>query len=159
MNTGHARDPAQGSPKFCSNNRPGDFFLNFLADEAQNTFKASSIIFKTFDDLEHDILQAIRLTVPHIYTIGPLSMMCHRLPDNLLKSVKSSLWREDTECLKWQDCCANGSVIYVNFGSTTVMTAQQLIELAWGLVNTNHPFLWVIRPDLVSAIKRVGPKI
>ena len=126
-----------------------EFFLNFLA---QNTLKASTIIFNTYDDLEYDILRAIRLMVPHIYTIGPLSMMCRWLPDNLLKSAKSSMWKEDTECLKWLDCYANSSVIYVNFWSTTVVTAQQLLELAWGLANsnTNHPFLWVIRPDLVS---------
>ncbi|KAL7245643.1 hypothetical protein ACSBR2_000887 [Camellia fascicularis] len=29
------------------------------------------------------------------------------------------------------------------------MTSQQLIEFAWGLVNSKKTFLWVIRPDLV----------
>ncbi|CAN0903319.1 UDP-glycosyltransferase 85A8 [Linum grandiflorum] len=39
---------------------------------------------------------------------------------------------------------------YVNFGSITVMTPDQLIEFAWGLAKSEKPFLWIIRPDLVS---------
>ncbi|GMP45946.1 hypothetical protein CsSME_00014280 [Camellia sinensis var. sinensis] len=29
------------------------------------------------------------------------------------------------------------------------MTAQQLIEFAWGLANSSHTFLWIIRPDRI----------
>ncbi|CAN0903316.1 UDP-glycosyltransferase 85A8 [Linum grandiflorum] len=32
----------------------------------------------------------------------------------------------------------------------TVMTPDQLIEFAWGLAKSEKPFLWIIRPDLVS---------
>ncbi|KAI3952377.1 hypothetical protein MKX01_005244 [Papaver californicum] len=39
--------------------------------------------------------------------------------------------------------------MYVNFGSITVMTTQQLVECAWGLANSKHNFLWIIRPGLV----------
>ncbi|KAL1540456.1 7-deoxyloganetin glucosyltransferase [Salvia divinorum] len=42
------------------------------------------------------------------------------------------------------------SVVYVNFGSITVMTPGQLTEFAWGLANSGVSFLWIIRPDLVS---------
>ncbi|KAH6757437.1 UDP-glucosyl transferase 85A2 [Perilla frutescens var. hirtella] len=49
------------------------------------------------------------------------------------------------------------SVVYVNFGSITVMTPHQLTEFAWGLANTNRAFLWIIRPDLVSADRKVLP--
>jgi UDP:flavonoid glycosyltransferase YjiC (YdhE family) len=31
----------------------------------------------------------------------------------------------------------------------TVMTAEKLLEFAWGLANSKQPFLWIIRPDLV----------
>ncbi|KAF7803733.1 7-deoxyloganetin glucosyltransferase-like [Senna tora] len=42
------------------------------------------------------------------------------------------------------------SVFYVNFGSITVMSPQQLYEFAWGLANSKKTFLWIIRPDLVD---------
>ena len=37
------------------------------------------------------------------------------------------------------------------------MTNENLIEFAWGLANSNHPFLWVVRPDLVSGDSAVIP--
>ena len=38
---------------------PKDFMLNFVIDEVQNSLKASMTIFNTFEDLEHEVLQAI----------------------------------------------------------------------------------------------------
>ncbi|MQL74390.1 hypothetical protein Taro_006753 [Colocasia esculenta] len=49
-------------------------------------------------------------------------------------------------------CGDRTSVLYVNFGSITVFTAQQLVEFALGLADSGQPFLWVIRPDLVAAV-------
>lgn len=57
--------------------------------------------------------------------------------------------RIERECLDWLATKEPNSVVYVNFGSITVMTAQQMSEFAWGLANSNHNFLWVVRPDLV----------
>ncbi|PON87600.1 UDP-glucuronosyl/UDP-glucosyltransferase [Trema orientale] len=42
------------------------------------------------------------------------------------------------------------SVIYVSFGSVTVMTKHDLMEFWYGLVNSKQRFLWVIRPDLIA---------
>ncbi|XXG76428.1 hypothetical protein AAC387_Pa08g0780 [Persea americana] len=138
---------------------PKDFTLNFVIDEVQNSLKASMTIFNTFEDLEHEVLHAIRsMFPPRIYTIGPLLLQCRLLPDDVLKSVKSSMWKEEVECLKWLDSHEAASVIYVNFGSTTVSTPQQLIEFAWGIAHSNHPFLWVIRPDLVMGDHTILPQ-
>ncbi|KAK9930491.1 hypothetical protein M0R45_027528 [Rubus argutus] len=52
---------------------------------------------------------------------------------------------------------APNSVVYVNFGSITVMTNEQLVEFAWGLANRNMTFLWVIRPDLVAGKSAIVP--
>ncbi|KAI3893801.1 hypothetical protein MKW92_040291 [Papaver armeniacum] len=43
------------------------------------------------------------------------------------------------------------SVIYVSFGSLADMEETELVETAWGLVNSGHPFLWVVRPGLVRS--------
>ncbi|KAG4925166.1 hypothetical protein JHK87_050708 [Glycine soja] len=62
---------------------------------------------------------------------------------------KHELYEEDPKCLEWLESKESGSVVYVNFGSITVMSAEQLLEFAWGLANSKKPFLWIIRPDLV----------
>ena len=52
--------------------------------------------------------------------------------------------------LEWLDKRSPNSVIYVNYGSLAILTPKQLEEFAWGLANSNHPFLWIIRSDLVE---------
>ncbi|KAG6414919.1 hypothetical protein SASPL_122296 [Salvia splendens] len=70
--------------------------------------------------------------------------------DTRLEPLASNLWKEETGCIDWLDTMAPASVVYVNFGSITVMTANQMTEFAWGLANSKKPFLWIIRPDIVS---------
>ncbi|CAH8253203.1 unnamed protein product [Arabidopsis lyrata] len=48
----------------------------------------------------------------------------------------TNMWREEMECLDWLDTKSPNSVVYVNFGSITVMSAKQLVEFAWGLAAT-----------------------
>ncbi|XP_057974120.1 7-deoxyloganetin glucosyltransferase-like [Malania oleifera] len=56
----------------------------------------------------------------------------------------SNLWKEDRSCLEWLDSREANFVVYVNFGSITVMINNQLMEFAWGLANSNQSFLWII---------------
>ncbi|KAF9621327.1 hypothetical protein IFM89_019413 [Coptis chinensis] len=79
-----------------------------------------------------------------------LNMPVNLIPGNTqLRSIGSNLWVEDQQCIQWLDIQELNSIVYVNFGSHTVMTTEQLIEFAWGLANSKQPFLWVIRFDLV----------
>jgi hypothetical protein len=48
-------------------------------------------------------------------------------------------------------------MMYVSFGSITVLSDEQLIEFAWGLEASNQPFLWAIRSDLVQGHSIVLP--
>ncbi|KAK3414143.1 hypothetical protein EUGRSUZ_I02651 [Eucalyptus grandis] len=134
-----------------------DILLNFIIQEVERSSRASAVILNTFDTLEHDVLESLSSVFPHIYTIGPLQLLADQIQDEALRSVGGSLWREEPECLPWLDSKEPGSVVYVNFGSITVMTAGQLIEFAWGLANSQKPFLWIIRPDLVASESAVLP--
>ncbi|GJZ04409.1 hypothetical protein Tco_0537684 [Tanacetum coccineum] len=60
-----------------------------------------------------------------------------------------SLWKEEPDCFQWLESKEPNSVIYVNYGSHTVMSLQDLMEFALGLDNSNHHFLWIIRLDLI----------
>ncbi|XP_044446295.1 UDP-glycosyltransferase 85A1-like, partial [Triticum aestivum] len=105
---------------------------------------ADGILLNTFDDLEYTSLAAIRERLPNTITIGPLISLSSYLP-----SVTSSLWKEDIVCTSWLDKQPDGSVVYVNFGSITVMSTEQMVEFARGLDGAGSPFLWVVRPDMV----------
>ncbi|XXG61194.1 hypothetical protein AAC387_Pa04g2909 [Persea americana] len=143
---------------FIQTTDPNDIMLNFAEEEAQRSFKASAVILNAFHDLEHEVLTALTSMFPHIYSIGSLCLLLNQTShDTRLKSIRSNLWKEETECLEWLDRKEPGSVVYVHFGSITVMTPQQLTEFAWGLANSNHPFLWVIRPDLVEGDSAMLP--
>ncbi|KAL6310756.1 hypothetical protein AAG906_006050 [Vitis piasezkii] len=136
-------------PTFLRTTDLNDIMLNFVRVEAERASRASAVILNTFDALEKDVLDALSATLPPVYSIGPLQHLVDQISDDRLKSMGSNLWKEQTDCLQWLDSKEPNSVVYVNFGSITVMTSQQLTEFAWGLANSNKPFLWIIRPDLV----------
>uniref|UniRef100_A0A1J3H8P9 Glycosyltransferase n=1 Tax=Noccaea caerulescens TaxID=107243 RepID=A0A1J3H8P9_NOCCA len=138
-------------PSFIRTTNPDDIMLNFLVRETDRAKRASAIILNTFDDLEHDVIQSMQSILPPVYSIGPLHLLVQQEIDENsgIGRMGSNLWREETECLNWLNTKSQNSVVYVNFGSITVMTAEQLVEFAWGLAATGKEFFWVIRPDLV----------
>jgi hypothetical protein len=136
-----------------------DIMVKFALGEVENARNASALIFNTFDELENDVLTALKPTYPPIFTIGPLQTLLEYevSHDTSLNSIKSNLWIEEPNILNWLDSKQPNTVVYVNFGSVTVMSPQQLIEFAWGLVNTKLSFLWIIRPDLVIGESAILP--
>ncbi|KAL8553522.1 hypothetical protein ACS0TY_002001 [Phlomoides rotata] len=134
---------------------PNDSLLNFLPTQLARSSKAAAIIMNTFDSLEHSVLSALSLICPPICTLGPLHLIVNQLPGNKnLKWMSSSLWKEDSSCLKWLDSKPQNSVLYVNFGSITVLNPRQLCEFAWGLAKSKKNFVWIVRPDLFEGGSR-----
>ncbi|XP_061364228.1 7-deoxyloganetin glucosyltransferase-like [Gastrolobium bilobum] len=144
-------------PTFIRTTDPDDLMLEYVQWVCKKAREASAIIFNTFDALEHDVLEAFSSILPPVYSIGPLNFLLNDVADKELKAIGSNLWKEEPECLEWLDTKEPNSVVYVNFGSVTVMTNDQLIEFAWGLANSNKTFLWIIRPDLVSGENAILP--
>ncbi|CAI8585581.1 unnamed protein product [Vicia faba] len=147
-------------PSFIRTTDPNDVMVDFVLWECERALKASAIILNTFDALEHDVLEAFSSinNLPPVYSIGPLNFLFKDVTDKELNSIGSNLWKEERECLEWLESKEPNTVVYVNFGSVTVMTNDQLIEFAWGLANSEKTFLWVIRPDLVAGENSVLPR-
>ncbi|XVF61612.1 hypothetical protein PTKIN_Ptkin08bG0144500 [Pterospermum kingtungense] len=145
-------------PSFIRTTDPNDIMFDFTGSEAQNCLKSSAIIFNTFDELEHEVLEAIVAQFPHFYTIGPLTLLGRHVPESQFSSLRSSLWKEDTSCIEWLNKEEPNSVVYVNYGSVTVMSDHHLKEFAWGLANSKHPFLWIVRPDVVMGESAILPE-
>ena len=74
-----------------------------------------------------------------------------------MKSIDSNLWKEEPGCVEWLNSKEPYSVVYVNFGSITIIKPQQLIGFAWGLAKNEKPLLWIIRLDLVVGDTAIVP--
>jgi hypothetical protein len=121
--------------------RFNDKFYNRII---KDTFhRASAIVYNTYNELESDVMNELYSMFPSLYTIGPLSSFLNQTPQNDLASLGSNLWKEDTKCLEWLESKERGSVVYVNFGSVTVMIPEQILEFAWGLAKSKKPFLLI----------------
>ncbi|XP_062191095.1 UDP-glycosyltransferase 88B1-like [Phragmites australis] len=103
--------------------------------------EARGFIVNSFDWLEARALKALRYgfcthgrSTPPVYCIGPLV-----LPGNTGGSG------ERHACLVWLDSQPNRSVVFLSFGSMGIFSAAQLREIARGLENSGHRFLWVVR--------------
>ncbi|XP_057431123.1 linamarin synthase 1-like [Lotus japonicus] len=145
-------------PSFIRVTDLNDIMFNFMGSEAQNCLRSSTIIINSFQDLDTEALDTLRATNPNIYSIGPLHLLGRHFPEkeNGFKESGSSLWKNDTECMKWLDKWEPSSVIYVNYGSITVMSEHHLKEFAWGIANSKLPFLWIMRPDVVMGDESIN---
>nr|CAB3456156.1 unnamed protein product [Digitaria exilis] len=120
--------------------------LQNIVDAARSS---SGVILNTFQDLENSDIQKISngLGVP-LYTVGPL----HKISSG----TESSLLEQDQTCLNWLDTQEADSVLYVSLGSLASMDEKEMLETAWGLANSQMPFLWVIRHNMVKSSRQVS---
>lgn len=149
-------------PSFIRTTDRGDIMLNYLLRETARLLSLpDAVIVNTFDGLERQVLDEMRAqALPPVYTLGPLLLHERRVvPEGspLDVAVRSNLWKEQVGLLEWLDGRAPRSVVYVNYGSITVMTNEQMLEFAWGLASSGYPFLWNVRPDLVKGDAAVLP--
>jgi hypothetical protein len=117
--------------------------LHQLYEKISNQVKAcSGLIWNSFEEIERDALSKLSqvFTVP-IFHIGPF----HKY----FPASSSSLITPDQSCISWLDTQTPNSVLYVSFGSLAAVNETEFLEMAWGLLHSNQPFLWVVRPGLV----------
>ncbi|XP_059628006.1 7-deoxyloganetic acid glucosyl transferase-like [Cornus florida] len=139
-------------PSFFRANDINDPHIQLTKTGIRKDLLAHAVIKNTFDDLEGPVLSQMRTHFPNIYSIGPLHAHRRtRLGAETMSTTSGSFWGDDRKCLTWLDSQPSKSVIYVSFGSITIMTREQHMEFWYGLVNSGQRFLWVIRPDFIAA--------
>ncbi|CAL1400165.1 unnamed protein product [Linum trigynum] len=152
-------------PSFAITTDAEDVMFHFLRIEARNCLKSRAIIFNTFDAFEGKALTTIRKDYfpwpSQIYTIGPLVLLGDEEMSEpavtASRTISSNLWKEDLKCMEWLDQREPRSVVYVNYGSITVMSDEHLKEFAWGLAESKRPFLWIVRPDILRGESAILP--
>ncbi|KAM3205147.1 hypothetical protein P3L10_028557 [Capsicum annuum] len=112
-----------------------------------NIGSSAATICNTMQDLENSLLLRLQehYKVP-FFPIGPLHKMAPI-------TSSTSLLEEDNICIEWLDRQASNSILYVILGSLMKINEKELIETAWGLANSDQPFLWVIQPGSVSGFQ------
>nr|GMC59790.1 7-deoxyloganetin glucosyltransferase-like [Ipomoea batatas] len=129
---------------------PNNPFIDYMISQVSKSYKASAVIFHTFDELEPEVCEALSSMFNRVYTIGPIPMLLKGLPESEIDKIKCNLWKEDLTCTQWLDTKNPKSVVYVNFGSLAITNPEKLVELAMGLSKSTQNFLWIIRPELIS---------
>ncbi|KAL2525795.1 UDP-glycosyltransferase 76F1 [Abeliophyllum distichum] len=125
-------------------------FYELLASMIQETKNSSGLIWNSFEELEESALPKLRQDFPiPIFPVGPF----HKH----FTVSSSSLIADDTSSISWLNEQSPTSVIYVGFGSIAAIEEKEFIEIAWGLVNSKLPFLWVVRPGLVRGAEWIEP--
>jgi len=114
-------------------------------------------ICNTFEELEHSSLQHMRKSNGRpVWAVGPI------LPTWLLSSSASNASidsdfllrgnQPDAEstraCFQWLDSQEPSTVLFVSFGSQSLISSSYMKELALGLESSQQPFIWVVRPPL-----------
>ncbi|KAK9664528.1 hypothetical protein RND81_14G048700 [Saponaria officinalis] len=125
---------------------PYTFALPTFQEQIEELEKEETptILVNTFEELEVDALKAIeRFTLIPVGPLLPLRNLEVRDPSDDRLSSGRDLRGEDY--LKWLDSQEESKVIYVSFGSISVLSRAQQEELARALIQTHRPFLWVIR--------------
>ncbi|KAL4016707.1 hypothetical protein IC575_024364 [Cucumis melo] len=131
--------------------------LNFMCEVMNRCEEASAVIFNTCDPLETDVVDSLSPILQSIYTIGPLHMLAKQIDDENVRAIGLNLWAEESECIEWLNSKEPNSVIYVNFGSITLITKEQLTEFVWGLADSGKILLCIARPDLVMGDSAILP--
>ncbi|OWM74515.1 UDP-glycosyltransferase 72E1-like [Punica granatum] len=106
--------------------------------------RAHGLLVNTWESLEPKTLRALRdpktmgrfLESSRIFPIGPVVRPSQPAKQDVPRN----------KVLEWLDQQPAESVLYVSFGSGGTLSADQLTELAWGLEQSSHRFVWVVRP-------------
>ncbi|XP_078427870.1 7-deoxyloganetic acid glucosyltransferase-like [Wolffia australiana] len=144
-------------PTICRVRDANDAHLQALSSSTQRTTRARGLIFNSIEQLDAALLTHINSCCPRTYTIGPIG--------ELLRSLDCSVgsppewWREDRSYAAWLDAQPSKSVVYVSFGSLTVLRRSQILEFWHGLVSSGYRFIWAVRPDLLDGAGDVAAEL
>ncbi|KAF8662871.1 hypothetical protein HU200_055451 [Digitaria exilis] len=111
--------------------------LNSLRDDDT---APSWLLVNTFDELEHEAIEALRAHLPSITPVGPLFE-----PEDEHAGGHGDDAAVDDDYMAWLDAQSPGSVVFVAFGSLMRLGADETTELVAGLAATGRPFLLVAR--------------
>eukprot|EP01018_Ginkgo_biloba_P015402 Gb_14886 [translate_table: standard] len=134
-------------PSFLQPSNPYENLLQYSLEPFINISEATWILGNSFQELENKEISSMRSMGAAIRPVGPL------IPSAFLDGRDRSLDNafgtnlcKSPGCLDWLNTKTASTVVYVSFGSVALLSREQNHEIAHGLRDSGHSFLWVIRP-------------
>ncbi|KAI8011957.1 UDP-glycosyltransferase 74F2 [Camellia lanceoleosa] len=122
-------------------------YFELVLNQFSNVDKADYVLVNTFYQLEAQVVDSMSKLVSPLMTIGPTIPSSYL--DNQLENDNDYgfdlYYLDPSACTNWLSTKPKGSVVYVSFGSMADLGEEQMEELAWGLLESNFYFLWVVR--------------
>lgn len=129
----------------CRNYKAGDADYEFIRDTMLANYESWGAVFNSFGELERVYIDHIMEVMGHgrVWAVGPLLPLIddHEGPTN---RGGTSVVATD-EVMTWLDDKADGSVIYVCFGSREELSRPQMGALAAALENSGAHFVWCVK--------------
>ncbi|KAL8260537.1 hypothetical protein R6Q59_028490 [Mikania micrantha] len=120
-------------------------FKRFIAVQHAYAKLSSGRIYNTCRDVEQPILELLeaeaRIGNKLLWALGPFHPVNTHSGSNFSRKDGGPV----EQCLNWLDKQASDSVIFINFGTTTSFSEDQIIEIAIGLETSDQKFVWVVR--------------
>ncbi|WCJ29230.1 UDP-Glycosyltransferase superfamily protein [Euphorbia peplus] len=106
---------------------------------AEGFLRVKGIIVNTYSELESYAIESYKNgNYPKVYPVGPLlNLKGHPNPE-----MDRSEW---DKIMKWLDDQPESSVVFLCFGSSGSFDGEQIKEIAMGLEQSGHKFLWCLR--------------
>nr|QCI56003.1 UDP-glucosyltransferase [Iris sanguinea] len=134
-----------------------EFFLRdveelstFVREMREAEASAMGVIVNSFSGIENAYAGHLYKTKRlRSWFVGPVALAANNSKQE--QAVRGSELEEGSNSrpiTAWLDTKPTGSVVYVCFGSWCHFSDEQIREMASGLENCGHPFLWVVREDV-----------
>ncbi|CAI0414163.1 unnamed protein product [Linum tenue] len=141
-------------PSFVNDTGDNPGVLEMFKGQFSNLDQADWVICNTVYELEQQAVDWLTRRWPNFITIGPTipSMYLDKQFPNDTDYGFSIFKPMNEICMNWLGDKPKGSVVYVSFGSLADLGTEQMVELCFGLKNSGHYFLWVVRESEQSKL-------
>ncbi|KEH20034.1 putative UDP-glucose glucosyltransferase [Medicago truncatula] len=132
------------------------FLGSLLLEQIKNLSKVFCVLVDTYEELEHDFINYISKYSVLIRPIGPLFQ---NPKTKTASNICGDLVKSDDDCIiEWLNSRPQSSVVYISFGTIVHLPQEQVNEIAYGLLDSQVSFLWILKVKPSLNAKHVGFK-
>jgi len=130
-------------PVWIRTKNPHSYYFEEIFESQKRSY---GTLYNSFHELESDYEKLNNTTVGiKLWSVGPVSSWANKDDEKKGNRGHTEELGKELEWLNWLNSKQNESVLYVSFGSLTRLDNAQIVEIAHGLENSGHNFIWVLK--------------